>query len=109
MNTSCLVAPRFSGLLYFSPAGSAATRVGAGKFHGQSFDFSGGSLAANSPESVLITTELIVVADIRLHNEHEIRSRLGISAQEGTPAQLIAQAYLIAVEAFPCKMLLIDE
>ncbi len=93
MNTSCLVAPHFSGLLYFSPARSSATRIGAEKFQGQRFDFSGGSLAANASESVLITTELIVVADMRLHNEHEIRSRLGISAQQGTPAQLIARAY----------------
>ncbi|WP_373515553.1 asparagine synthase-related protein [Persicitalea sp.] len=93
MNISCLITPYFSGVLSFSPASYSATQIGAGKFQGQSFDFSGGSLAANSPETVLITTELIVVADIRLHNEPEIRSRLGISAQEGTPAQLIARAY----------------
>ena len=93
MNTSCLIAPHFAGLLHFGPAGCATNRIEAEKFQGQTFDFSGGSLATNSSESVLIAPELIVVTDIRLHNEPQVRSRLGISAQEGTPAQLVARAY----------------
>ena len=93
MNTSCLIAPYFSGVLYPGPAGASALMARSERFHGQNFDFSGGRLTTNSPESVLIAAELIVVADTRLHNEQEIRSRLGISAQEGTPAQLIARAY----------------
>ena len=89
MDTTCLIAPNFSGLLHLNPAGSAAARNGAGKSQGQKFDFSGGSLTTSSAGSVLITTNLIVVADLRLHNGPETRSRLGISANEGTPAQLM--------------------
>lgn len=93
MNTSCLIAPYFSGLLYLGPAGASAPLAQSERFQGQIVDFSGGSLTTNSPESILIATELIVIADLRLHNEQGIRSRLGLSAQEGTPAQLIARAY----------------
>ena len=89
MNTTCLIAPHFAGLLHLNPADSAATRNGAEKFQGQKFDFSGGSLTTSSAESVLVDSDLIVVADLRLHNGPETRSRLGISANEGTPAQLM--------------------
>lgn len=93
MNTSCLIAPYFSGLLHLGPTGSSAPLAQSERFQGQIVEFSEGSVATNSPESILIATELIVIADIRLHNEREIRSRLGLSSQEGTPAQLIARAY----------------
>ena len=93
MNISYLIAPHFAGFLHLGPAGASAPSSSPRHFEKQTFDFSGGTLAANSSESVLIANELIVVADMRLHNEPEIRSRLGISAEEGTPAQLIARAY----------------
>jgi asparagine synthase (glutamine-hydrolysing) len=93
MNTSCLIAPYFSGLLYLSPTGSSALVAQSERLQGQIVKFSEGSVATNSPESILIASELIVIADLGLHNEAEIWSRLGLSSQEGTPAQLIARAY----------------
>ncbi|MPR35169.1 asparagine synthase-related protein [Salmonirosea aquatica] len=93
MNTSCLITPHFSGLLRFGPAGYPPLPTRMEESSGQRFEFSGGNLTASSSESVLIDTDLLVVTDIHLHNEQEIRSRLGGSGQEYSDAQLIARAY----------------
>lgn len=94
MNTTCLIVPHFSGIVHFDSTSSAENRPTPSDTQGEhQFGFAGGNIMASSPESVMVDSDLIVVADLHLHNEPEVRARLGLTAQEGTPARLIARAY----------------
>ncbi len=92
MHTSCLIAPHFSGIIHLGGANSYGDLGALDKVPGQRVDFSGGYAVASTLESISIDSDLIIVADTRLHNEKEVRSTLSIDHQV-TSAGLIAHAY----------------
>lgn len=93
MHTSCLIAPHFSGIIHFGTASSPTSLDVSENSSERRVDFSGGHVAASTSESILVDSDFIVVADVRLHNECEVRSLLSLSERQGTPAGLIAKAY----------------
>ena len=111
MNTTCLIAPRFSGIVHFDSTSSAENRPPPSDTQGEHrFDFAGGSIMAGSPESVMVESDLIVVADLHLYNELEVRSRLGDPGAEFTnPDGSVTWEYTRQPSGTSCYMITIDK
>ncbi|GHB73941.1 asparagine synthase-related protein [Persicitalea jodogahamensis] len=92
MHTPCLIAPHFSGLIHFGATDSDTNPGTLESSSGQRVNFAGGHVEVSTPESFLIDSDLIIVADTRLHNEREVQTLLALDRRV-SPAELLAHAY----------------
>ena len=93
MSASCLTTQHFSGIVHFGAASFRAELSASENPSERRFYFSGGYVAASTSESILVDSDFVVVADTRLHNERDVRSRLSLSERQGNSAELIVRAY----------------